>query len=262
MLAKLFLFLFGLCVGSFINVVIAWLEKKRKNIFGRSFCDACKKKLKWYDLIPVLSFLILKGRCRYCQKKIKIEYLAVELATAILFSFQFSVFPPEAGGSLTHSFQLILNLFFISALIIIFVYDLKHYLIPDIVLLPAIGLALISKLLTPNYQLLTNSLFAALIAAGFFAFLVLISHETWLGWGDVKLAILMGLLLGWPNILLALFASFLFGAIIGVGLILLKKKTFKSQIPFGPFLVGSTIICLYLNHLHLLNFSWLWPLSA
>ena len=243
MLSQTFLFLFGLCVGSFLNVIIAWLEKKRKNIFGRSFCDACKKKLKFYDLMPVFSFLFLKGKCRYCGKKIKIEYFFVELATGILFSMQYAVF----------SMQGILNLLIISALIIIFVYDLKHYLIPEIIILPAIIIAAIFY---------WQNWLAMLVASGFFAFLVLISKETWLGWGDVKLAILMGLLLGWPNILLALFASFLFGAIIGVVLIVFNKKTMKSQIPFGPFLVGATILCLYLNLSHLLSFWSLWRLLA
>ncbi|MFH1392594.1 MAG: prepilin peptidase [bacterium] len=237
MLIKIFLFILGICVGSFLNVIIGWLEQKRKNIFGRSFCDTCKKKLKFYDLIPVLSFLLLRGRCRYCQTKIKLEYLFVELATGILFVLS--------------GFNILLV--FIAALIIIFVYDLKHYLIPEIIILPAIILAGI---------FFWQNWLAMLIASGFFAFLVLISHETWMGWGDVKLAVLMGLLLGWPNILLALFASFLFGAIIGVMLIVFNKKTMKSQIPFGPFLVGATIICLYLNHLHLLSFLWLWPLLA
>ena len=256
MLIRIFLFFLGLCVGSFLNVIISWLEKKRKNIFGRSFCDYCQKKINWYDLIPVFSFLFLKGKCRYCRKKIKIEYFFVELATGILFSMQYAVF----------SMQGIFYLLIVSLLIILFVYDLKTYTIPDIIVFLGLGISLAylifnSYILHTTYYILPFFL-AAVVASGFFAILVLLSHETWLGWGDVKLAILMGLLLGWPNILLALFASFLFGAIIGVSLILFKKKTLKSQIPFGPFLVGATIICLYLNLSHLLNFWSLWPLSA
>jgi len=227
---RIFLFFLGICVGSFLNVIIFRLEKKEK-ITGRSYCDSCKKKIKFYDLVPLLSFLLLRGKCRYCNQKIKSEYFLVELATGLLFVlFGFNIL-----------------LFFIAVLIIIFVYDFKHYLIPDIILTPAILLALI---------FFSQNWFAALIASGFFAFLVLISKETWMGWGDVKLAVLMGLLLGWPNILLALFISFVFGAICGIILIAIKSKTIKSQMPFGPFLVGATIICLYLNHLLLLNSWW------
>lgn len=234
-LIKLFLFFFGICIGSFINVVISWLEKNRKNIFGRSFCDSCKIKLKFYDLVPIFSFIALKGKCRKCKAKIKIEYFFVELAAGILFVL----------------FNINIILIFLFFLIIIFIYDLKHYLIPDIIIWPAIGLSII---------FFWQNWFSALIASGFFAILVLISREKWMGRGDIYIGALMGFLLGWPNILLALFASFLFGAIIGVILIALKRKALKSQIPFGPFLIGTAILCLYLNHLHLLSFWWLYLL--
>jgi prepilin signal peptidase PulO-like enzyme (type II secretory pathway) len=129
--------------------------------------------------------------------------------------------------------------------LVIFVYDLKHYIIPDKIVYPAILIALLFNLLNyelriTNYELL-NILLAALVASGFFLFLVLISQGKWMGLGDVKLAFLMGLVLGWPNILLALFLAFICGAIIGLALIIIGKKNIKSQIPFGPFLAGTTI---------------------
>lgn len=243
-----FPFLLGLCIGSFLNVVIYQLEGKRRNLFGRSQCPNCQKILQWYELIPVVSFVIQQGQCRKCQKKISKQYPLVELATGILFV----LFWPN-----------ILYLFFAIILIIVFVYDFKHYLIPDKIIYPAIVVALIcnvgARFIVPlGFDKLGfdksnpyNFLSAALIASGFFLILVLISKEKWLGWGDVKLVTLMGLILGWPNILLALLISFVAGAFCGIILIGLKKKTIKSQIPFGPFLSVGTLLMMWINHLGL-----------
>ncbi|MEK7562123.1 MAG: A24 family peptidase [Patescibacteria group bacterium] len=131
-----------------------------------------------------------------------------------------------------------------GALIIIFIYDLKHYLIPDKVLFPAIGVALIYRLFL-NFSLIPNFLLATVIGSGFFLAIFLVSRGKWMGFGDVKLAILMGFLLGFPNILVALFLSFFFGAIIGVILMALQKKGLKSEIPFGPFLIVGTFLTLF-----------------
>ena len=141
-------------------------------------------------------------------------------------------------------FRLLISCF----LIIIFVYDLKHYIIPDQVIYPAIVIAFlynIYQFTIDNQQLTINNFLSAFGAAAFFLTLVLISYEKWLGWGDVKLAFLMGLFLGWPKILLALFLAFFIGAIIGIELIILGKKTLKSEIPFGPFLVSGTFLALF-----------------
>jgi len=136
-------------------------------------------------------------------------------------------------------------LFYIaSALIIIFIYDLKHYLIPDKVLFPAIAVALLFRLLE-NLYLMPNYLLAVLIGSGFFLAIFLISKGRAMGFGDVKLAILMGILLGWPNILVALFLAFFLGAIIGLILMIFKGKGLKSEIPFGPFLITGTFIALF-----------------
>ncbi len=224
MLFYLFIFILGLAVGSFLNCVIYRLETGGSFLRGRSFCPHCKHFLGWPDLIPVLSFLILKGRCRYCHKKISFQYPLVEIATGLLFllifNFQFSIF----------------NYLIAPFLVIIFVYDLKHFIIPDEVIYPAIAIAAIC-----NFSAWPS----ALGAAAFFGAIVLISRGKWMGVGDIKLGFLMGLILGWPNILVALFLAFLIGAIIGVGLIVSGKKTLKSEVPFGPFLVTGTIISLF-----------------
>ncbi|MBU1136824.1 prepilin peptidase, partial [Patescibacteria group bacterium] len=149
MLIYFFIFLFGLSVGSFLNVVIFRLEKDKLILSGRSKCPKCKTVLKWHDLIPVLSFIFTWGRCRYCQKKISWQYPMVEIFTGIIFLLIFKQFSLPAGEAGILNFQT-LELFYyfiiVSFLIIIFVYDLRHYLIPDKIVFPAIVIAVIFNL--------------------------------------------------------------------------------------------------------------------
>jgi len=233
----LVIFLFGLAIGSFLNCLIYRLQTGESFLMGRSFCPNCKHILSWQDLIPFISFFILKRKCRYCQNKISWQYPLVELATGILFVFiaqltRFSI--------LDTCFLFLVSCF----LIIIFVFDLKHYLIPDRVIYPAIIIAFIYNLLNTKYLIL-NTLPAALGAAIFFLIIVLISRGKWMGTGDVKLAFLIGLILSFPNVLVALFLAFFLGAIIGIGLILSGKKRLSSEVPFGPFLVTGTFLALF-----------------
>ncbi len=241
-----FTFILGLCIGSFLNCVIYRLESE-KSLKGRSFCPHCKHGLSWNDLFPVFSFLFLGGKCRYCKTKITVQYPLVEIATGLIFLLIFSAL---GGPALGWKF---LNLFFLfyvaSALIIIFIYDLKHYIIPDKVLFPAIIITFVYQLFSAlggpaSGWKISNYLLAVLVASGFFLLIFLISKGRAMGFGDVKLAILMGLLLGWPNIIVALFLAFFFGAIIGVILMVKQKKSLKSEIPFGPFLITGTFIAL------------------
>ena len=241
----LLIFILGLSVGSFLNVVICRLETKETIVSGRSYCPKCKAVLKWYDLIPVLSFLLQRRRCRYCNMKISWQYPMVEISTGVIFLLIFN-FSAYSGPVLNWQFfNLVYYFIIVSFLIIIFVYDLKHYIIPDRIIYPAIIIAGIFNfqfLIFNQFSIFNFSILSALGASSFFLSLVLVSKGKWMGLGDVKLAFLMGLILGWPNILLALFLSFFSGAVIGVGLIIFGKKGFKSQIPFGPFLAGSTIL--------------------
>jgi prepilin signal peptidase PulO-like enzyme (type II secretory pathway) len=233
----LFVFVIGTCIGSFLNCFIYRLEHK-KTLKGRSFCPQCKHQLSWKDLFPVFSYLFLKGKCRYCRKKISIQYPIVEFFTGLIFLIIFLKF----------QFSPILEIVFLfyisSVLIIIFVYDFRKYLIPDKVLFPAIAIVFIFRLVF-KFSLLSNYFLAILIGSGFFLFIFLISKGNWMGFGDVKLAILMGLLLGFPNILVALFLAFFSGSIIGIALMIFGKKKLKSEIPFGPFLITGTFIALF-----------------
>jgi len=244
----LIIFIFGLAIGSFLNCVICRLEKRESFLRGRSRCPHCQKELSWKDLVPLFSFLILRRRCRYCRQKISPQYPLMELATGILF-----VFIAILNFQLTaYNFLNACFLSFISCfLIIIFVYDLKHYIIPDKVIYPAIlvsgiwyfVLGIFLNLYT-RYEIL-NTIYSAVGAAAFFFSIVLISKGSWMGAGDIKLAFFMGLILGFPNILVALFLAFFLGAIIGIGLIVSGKKTLRSEVPFGPFLVTGTFLALF-----------------
>lgn len=270
-----FLFLFGLITGSFLNAVVYRMEKGESFLFSkpktkeegsvyfeRSYCPKCKHRLSWKDLIPLLSFLFLKGRCRYCNEQISWQYPLVELITGFLFvgivlhSSNLLFFGNNSLWLWTVFFDLVLACF----LIVIFLYDLRSYLIPDVVIYPAIIIAFIYRLcetfgferplwsVDVNLQILSNladPLKAAFGAAAFFLLIVLISRGKWMGIGDIKLAFLMGLFLGFPEILVALFSAFFLGAIIGVGLIVSRKKTLKSEVPFGPFLATGTLIAFF-----------------
>ena len=252
-----FVFLFGLVVGSFLNCVIYRLALPNfslKNLGGlknRSYCPHCKKTLSWQDLIPVLSFLILRGRCRHCRQKISWQYPLVEIATGLLFllifNFQFSIFNEF---SIFNFLKLIYYWTIACFLIVVFVYDLKHYIIPDQIVYPAILVSGIWYFISGIFDIYTkyeilNTIYSAFGAALFFLLIVLISRGKWMGVGDVKLAFLMGLILGFPNILVAIFSAFFIGAIIGIGLMLAGRKTMKSEIPFGPFLVTGTMSAIF-----------------
>jgi len=244
---SLFIFILGLVVGSFLNVVICRLYTGEKILFGRSHCLYCKKDLKWFDLIPLVSFISTFGKCRYCSRKISLQYPMVEMATGLLFLLIFNFKFLISNQFLISNF---LNLFYylviVCFLIIIFVYDLKHYIIPDKIIYPAIGVASLYQIIF-NFQL-TNFCFlllVAVLASLFFLAIVVVSHGEGMGMGDVKLVFLIGLILGWPNTLVALFLAFLLGTVAGLLLIIINKKTLKSEIPFGPFLVTGTLIGLF-----------------
>ena len=246
------IFILGLIAGSFLNVVICRLKNGEKIVRSRSHCPHCKKKLNWYELIPLISFIIQLGKCRKCKQAISWQYPLVEFFTGLLF---LSGFIYSAPGGTFSSWQfpyVIYNLFLwivFCFLIVIFVYDLKHYLVADKVVYPAIiislGFNIYLWLSSGQFLVFASAIVAALVAGGIFEAIILISKGKWMGIGDVKIGILMGLILGLPQILVALFLAFLTGAIVSIILLILKKKNLKSEIPFGPFLVLATIISLF-----------------
>ena len=260
LLGLFFIFLFGLCIGSFLNVVIFRLEKEEEIVKKRSYCPRCNQPLAWHDLVPLISFLWLRGRCRSCGKKISYQYPAVELATGISFllvfwNLGFGFW--DLFGYWPLSIDYLMNiscwLFFISCLMVIFVYDLKHYLIPDKVLFPAIGLAIFWRIFLSleigRWSFVAGNflpyLVSALGAFVFFLLIFLITRGQGMGFGDVKLVFFLGLLVGWPNILSVLFLAFFIGAVAGILAIFFRGKNLKSQIPFGPFLIIATVFVIF-----------------
>ncbi|MEK7124261.1 MAG: prepilin peptidase [Patescibacteria group bacterium] len=262
MFYNIIVFIFGLIIGSFLNCVIYRLEKREK-LTGRSYCPNCNHTLSWPDLAPVFSFIFLQGKCRYCGKKISMQYPIVEIATGIIFllifNYQFPIINQLSIYKLSSLISLIFLFYIAGSLIVIFFYDLKHLIIPDKILFPAIAVSFIYRVLDfKNLDLfkisdlgfristpLINYTLAAFLASGFFLAIYLLSRGNWMGFGDVKLAVLLGLLLGFPNVLAGLFLAFFFGAIIGLIIILLKKGGLKSQLPFAPFLILGSFIALF-----------------
>ncbi len=246
---NLFVFIFGLVIGSFLNVVISRLGAKKSFWSGRSFCPHCHKPIYWYDNIPLLSFIILGGKCRSCHKKISWQYPAIELATGLIFLLLFGYFGLSA--------KFFIYVIFSTFLIVIFVYDLKHYLILDRVSIPAMVVAFLASLYLGVNP--ASLILGVIIGGGFFAVQFFISGGKWVGDGDIRLGALMGLMLGLKFLLLALFFAYLMGSVVGLALIVFGRKKMSSALPFGPFLTLATFITLlfgqkilnwYLNFLY------------
>jgi prepilin signal peptidase PulO-like enzyme (type II secretory pathway) len=266
-LIYIFVFIFGLIIGSFLNCLIWRVYKKIpltpfiKGAVNRSYCPKCKKQIAWHDNIPVLSFCLLGGKCRHCRRSISLQYPLVELITGILFLFAFYLnfqipLTPFIKGALV----LFRDWFLIAVMIVVFVIDLRWYLILDIVVLPAAVIVFILNLILGiSWQ---NLLISGIIGGSFFLIQFIISKGKWIGGGDIRLGLLMGFALGWPNILIALFLAYLLGSVVGIGLILAGKKKWGGEVPLGTFLSITTVIALlwgerilgwYLNQLSIIN---------
>lgn len=230
-MSLILIFIIGLSVGSFLNVVIDRLPTGKSIIRGRSKCDYCQHTLSWYDLVPVLSFIWLKQRCRYCHKKISWQYPIVESITGIFFVFTYTSFS-------------IYHLILISGLIAIFFTDLKYRIIPDQVLIILTMVTSIYLLLSGGPDIINHLATAVIFFCGFMA-LVVFTKGKGMGLGDVKYAAVSGFILGIPYVIVSFYLSFLTGAAVSLILIMIGKKTMKSTIPFGPFLVGGTVVSLF-----------------
>jgi leader peptidase (prepilin peptidase)/N-methyltransferase len=232
--------IFGAMVGSFLNVCIYRLPKEESIVWPRSHCPTCKKTIRFYDNIPLVSYLLLRGRCRHCKGSISFQYPLVEGITA-LSSFLLIM---KFGPSLSYLFYFAL----VAALIVITVIDLYHQIIPDVISLPGIGVGLLTSLVIPQITFF-NSLMGILLGGGSL-FLVATLYE-WIfkregmGGGDVKLLAMIGAFLGWKAVILTILLSSLIGSITGILMMILKGKDFKYAIPFGPFLSLGAVIALF-----------------
>ncbi|MEK7572607.1 MAG: prepilin peptidase [Patescibacteria group bacterium] len=251
-----FFFILGLVVGSFLNVVI-YRYNTHKTFGGRSGCMACQNKLCWYELIPLISFFVLKGRCRNCKTKISIQYPLVELATALIFMGLFLKFQDIFYfNTLVFFITMVFYAIMFSLLLVISVYDLKHKIIPDMLalilgILSFVGLFFFSGYsFNPHIPSIWEFLSGVIIAIPF-ALIWLISGGKWMGLGDAKLVIGIGWLIGIGRMLSGVTLSFWLGAIIGLLLIFFSKKySIKSEIPFAPFLVLGSILA-FIFEIHL-----------
>jgi len=243
MILYFFVFIFGTIIGSFLNVVIdRW--NTGKTLGGRSKCDVTGKTLAWYELIPILSFLMQGGKSRHTGTKLSLQYPLVEVSTGLVFVLVFQKFWPVIFSAPANFMYAMFFYFFIfSILIAILVYDFKHKIIPDWFVWEFNILALLNVFIF--FPSLGNIIAGPLVALPLF-FLWFISGGKWLGFGDVKFALGMGWLLGISTGFAALLLSFWIGAIVGVGILLYYKKK-NHQIPFAPFLILATFITFLYN---------------
>jgi leader peptidase (prepilin peptidase)/N-methyltransferase len=237
---SLFAFVFGAVVGSFLNVCIYRLPRSESIVFPASHCPGCGRVIRPYDNVPILSYLVLRGRCRTCGTRISPQYPVVELTNALLTMFLFLKF----GFSLTFLFLFI----FCSALVVITFIDLEHRIIPDVISLPGIVVGFISSFFL-NWLSWQNSLIG-IIAGGGSLFLVafiyqIITKKEGMGGGDIKLLAMMGAFLGWMAVPFIIFTSSLVGSVVGISLMLVQKKDSKLAIPFGPFLAFGAILYVF-----------------
>lgn len=252
MIVEFFVFIFGLIFGSFANVVVLRLNTGESLVFKGSRCFFCSRKLSWFENIPLISFLVLQGRCRTCKSRISWQYPAVEFSSGLLFLLLYLKILPN--------FQVlnfvIIALFF-WLLLVISVYDLHHKIIPNSLVYLASGVSLLFVIVDSGYWNLIPHLLSGFGLFAFFALLWLISKGRWMGFGDAKLALAIGIMLGWPLSLTALVFSFWLGAFVGIAFLLGHRVSkliwtpsvqvgLKTQIPFGPFLfTGSLIVFLW-----------------
>lgn len=236
--------LFGLLIGSFLNVVISRLPKGESIVTPRSHCPDCGQMIVWYDNIPVLSFFILKGKCRSCGKPISLRYPVVELLTGLLSYLTYWKF----GFGISYFCYFLL---LVAPLIAITFIDLKHQIIPNQISLPGIAAGAITSLALFGINQETFSwIFLGILAGAGTLFLVGWSYEKikkreGLGMGDVKLAAMLGAFFGWKAVFLILLLSSLLGSLIGGLLLLMTRKGLKEPIPFGPFLAGAGLTHLF-----------------
>lgn len=251
LITTLFLFVIGAVIGSFLNVFVYRTVTEQDWVSDRSKCENCQKEIAWYDNIPLLSYLMLSGKCRNCKTTIGVIHPVVELLTGSLFVWWFW------GGSLffrltSHPLQIIQPFYWLIVgvlLLVVLIADLKYYIIPDlaVVLLTIVTLLYRFTLVSlgvMQYRDLGFAVIGMLVLVAFFYSLWYFTKGKGFGFGDVKLAVPLALILGWQKTLVGIFLAFVIGAAVGVALILANKRKLGQVIPFGPFLILGTVLAL------------------
>jgi leader peptidase (prepilin peptidase)/N-methyltransferase len=234
-------FILGLAVGSFLNVCIYRIPKGKSIVTPPSSCPSCGQRIKWYDNIPIVSFLLLKGRCRHCGKRISIRYPLVELLTALLTTMIVLRF----GASISTFYYLVLT----YVLIVVSFIDLDTMLVPVKLCYFSMVAGILLSPFVPEVNF-KDSILGASFGAGLILFIIetyaIFTGKEGMGYGDANIMAVIGAFIGWQKVLLALFIASFIGALVGVGYILLKGKNLRAAIPFGPFLsIGGYITAIY-----------------
>jgi len=231
------LLIFGLSIGSFANVCIYRLPKKQPVVFPASNCTTCSAPIRPLDNIPVISYLVLRGKCRDCNSNISVIYPVIEIITALLLLAGFFKF------GLT--FDFLVYFLLTPALVIITVVDIKHQIIPDVITLPGLALGLVAGSYSIGY---VNSFMGFLLGCGLFYLVAFLSNGG-MGGGDIKYIAAVGAFVGWQKVLLIIFIGAVLGTFVGLFQIGVQKKTRKNIIPFGPLLAVATLITLFHGNL-------------
>lgn len=233
-------FMFGLCVGSFLNVCIYRIPSSKSIVYPGSMCPHCGVKIRFYDNIPLLSYLLLRGRCRNCRTPISVRYPLVELLSAVLAAAVLLKY------GLTPEAAVIFG--FIAVLVVIAFIDIDHRIIPDVISLPGIAAFFLAARLLPSVTWIDSAI--GILAGGGILFLVawlyhLIARKEGMGGGDIKLLAMIGAMIGWKGVLFTIFASSATGTIVGLIVMLVKRQNMKLAVPFGPFLALGAVVYLF-----------------
>ncbi|MBM7556890.1 prepilin peptidase [Halanaerobacter jeridensis] len=238
-------FIFGLMIGSFLNVVIYRLPQEESIVFPSSHCPDCGTELQAIDLIPVVSFLWNKGHCRYCGSKISYQYPLVELLTALIFILLYHQY--------YLTMQFVVYALLASALIAVSIIDLQHLIIPNQITYPGIIVAFLLSFLNPEISYINSLL--GILGPALLLFLIAVVSRGGLGMGDVKLIAVLGGFIGWQKALVAIFIGSIIGSIIGLYLIVVSDKGLKSKLPLGVFLsLGGLVMILWGQEI--IDFYW------
>jgi len=237
---SIFAFVLGAVVGSFLNVCIYRMPSEESVVFPPSHCPNCDYRIRWYDNLPILSYLFLKGKCRSCGTRISPQYPVVELLNGLLSLALFLRFGPG----------LIFAVLFVfcSSLVVVTFIDLEHQIIPDSITLPGIVIGFIISFFIPQLGWF-NSLIGIVAGGGSLLLIAqgyeLVAKKEGMGGGDVKLLAMMGAFLGWKAIIFIIFSASLVGSVIGVSLMMAQKKDGTLAIPFGPFLASGAVLYIF-----------------
>jgi leader peptidase (prepilin peptidase)/N-methyltransferase len=238
-------FAFGLCVGSFLNVCIYRLPAAKSIVFPGSRCPVCETPIRFYDNVPVLSYLLLRGRCRQCRSSISIRYPAVELMTGLFSLALFVKFGLSA--------QSVVYFAFIAVLLVITFIDIDHRIIPNVLSLPGILVFFCAALAVPSMTWL-DSLMGVVVGGGSLMLVAatyyLLTRKEGMGVGDIKLLAMIGAMIGWKGVLFTIFVSSAVGTLVGLAVMIATRQNLKLAVPFGPFLaIGAVTYIFFGPHL-------------